>query len=556
MNLSEYANFDAVDLARLVAKGDVRPAELAALALEAADAVNPAVSAIVEQWTPEEADLATATSTHGPLAGVPFLIKDLAIQMAGRRCELGSRLAEGLVAADDSLLMRHYRRAGLVTIGRTTTPEMAFSTETESVQQGATRNPWNVTLSAGGSSGGSGAAVAAGIVPIAHATDAAGSIRVPAAYNGLFGLKPTRGRTSNGPALDEVFGGLGVQLGLSRSVRDSAALMDAVQGYSPGDPYYTPAPAEGFLSQVGRDPGRLRIGLMLHPWNGVQTARSHRAGCARRRCPSAVARSSRRGGGARAGVSWEAFVHANAQIWCATLVRWIDGLAAATGRPIAASTLEPSTLANYRYGQEARAVDFAAAFEVRNTVSRAVGAWFDDMDVLMTPRCRDAGRARQLQRRCRAHERPRLDRAGLPPYALHAASQCRRYAGHVGAAVRRPRYRTADRDPVHGGLRAKTCCCGWPGNWNRRCLGPRADPRCGLVRLKGITRRRWYNPPALHGSRGCIDRRRPDGDSTRCVSVTAKNCEVARIQREMVRSLAPDWEDWFGTARSHTIAEF
>ena len=198
MNLSEYANLDAVDLARLVAKGDVRPAELAALALEAADAVNPAVNAVVEQWVPEEADLATATSTNGPLAGVPFLIKDLAIQMAGRRCELGSRLAEGLVAADDSLLMRHYRRAGLVTVGRTTTPEMAFSTETESVQQGATRNPWNLRLSAGGSSGGSGAAVAAGIVPIAHATDAAGSIRVPAAYNGLFGLKPTRGRPRTG----------------------------------------------------------------------------------------------------------------------------------------------------------------------------------------------------------------------------------------------------------------------------------------------------------------------------------------------------------------------
>jgi len=240
-------------------------------------------------------------------------------------------------------------------------------------------------LSAGGSSGGSGAAVAAGIVPIAHATDAAGSIRIPAAYNGLFGLKPTRGRTSNGPALDEVFGGLGVQLGLSRSVRDSAALMDAVQGYSRGDPYYTPPPAEGFLSQVGRDPGRLRIGLMLHPWNGAQTA-APIAQAARDVAAHLQSLGHRVEEVAPVlGVSWEAFVHANAQIWCATLVRWIDGLAAATGRPIAASTLEPSTLANYRYGQEARAVDFAAAFEVRNTVSRAVGAWFDDMDVLMTP---------------------------------------------------------------------------------------------------------------------------------------------------------------------------
>lgn len=161
--------------------------------------------------------------------------------MAGKKMEMGSRLTARHMASADSCLMTQFRRAGLVTIGRTTTPEMAFATTTEAVLYGATRNPWDLSLSTGGSSGGTAAAVAAGIVPLAHATDAAGSIRVPAASTGLFGLKPSRGRVSNGPATDEIFSGLGVQLGVSRSVRDSAALLDAVQGPMPGEPYVTAA---------------------------------------------------------------------------------------------------------------------------------------------------------------------------------------------------------------------------------------------------------------------------------------------------------------------------
>jgi amidase len=379
MKLNEYVTYDGIGLAQLVATGEVTSAELAELAIAAVQRVNPQINAVIEHWSP------TVTEGTGPLAGVPFLIKDLAITSAGRRVELGSRLAQGLVAESDSYLMQRFNAAGLATLGRTTTPEMAFSTETESVLQGSTRNPWDTRLSAGGSSGGSGAAVAAGIVPIAHATDAAGSIRVPASYNGLVGLKPTRGRASNGPALDEVFAGFGVQLGLSRTVRDSAALMDIVQGYAPGDPYYTAAPAEGFLAQVGRDPGRLRIGLLDTPWNGaaldpeiaeatLTVARELEAlGHRVERVTAAL------------GTSWDSFVQANAHIWCATLVRWIDGLAAATSRPIDLSTLEPATLACYAYGLQARAVEFAGALEVRNLIARSVAGWFDDFDVLLTP---------------------------------------------------------------------------------------------------------------------------------------------------------------------------
>jgi amidase len=379
MNLNEYATYDGIGLAQLVATGEVTSAELAELAIAAVQQINPQINAVIEHWSP------TVTEGAGPLAGVPFLIKDLAITSAGRRVELGSRLAQGLVAESDSYLMQRFNAAGLATLGRTTTPEMAFSTETESVLQGPTRNPWDTRLSAGGSSGGSGAAVAAGIVPIAHATDAAGSIRIPASYNGLVGLKPTRGRASNGPALDEVFAGFGVQLGLSRTVRDSAALMDIVQGYAPGDPYYTAAPAEGFLAQVGRDPGRLRIGLLDKPWNGAALDPEIAE------ATLAVARELEALGHrveqvtAPLGTSWDSFVQANAHIWCATLVRWIDGLATTTSRPIDLSTLEPATLACYAYGLQARAVEFAGALEVRNLIARSVAGWFDDFDVLLTP---------------------------------------------------------------------------------------------------------------------------------------------------------------------------
>lgn len=382
MTLNEYVTYDALGLAALVASKAVTAQELANVARAAIEAVDPHIHAVVSHWSLEDAG---ASSLAGPFAGVPFLIKDLAISMAGKPLELGSRLAAGHVAQADSHLMQKLRSAGLITIGRTATPEMAFSTATESVQHGLTRNPWDVKVSAGGSSGGAAAVVAAGIVPLAHATDAAGSIRVPASFTGLFGLKSTRGRISNGPVLDEVFAGLGVQGGLSRTVRDSAALLDAMHGTPTGEPYHTAAPAQPFLSEVGRDPGRLRIGMMMAPWHGEAPS------------PIVAAATVEAAGKLESlghyvedirpalGVSWAAFVHANAQIWCATLVNWIDGMAAHTGRAVNADTLEPATLAAYRYGQRVSGTAFAAALDVRNAATRAAVDWFAGVDVIMTP---------------------------------------------------------------------------------------------------------------------------------------------------------------------------
>ena len=381
MQLHEYTSFDGLGLAQLLRTGAVSAAELHDAALRACAAVNPQINAVVELWP---ADFSTLDHT-APFAGVPFLIKDVAVTMAGQRSEAGSRLGAGHVATLDSHLMTQFRAAGLTTFGRTSTPEMAFATTTEPVLYGATRNPWNVSLSAGGSSGGAAAAVAAGIVPLAHATDAAGSIRVPAASTGLFGLKPSRGRVSNGPAMDEIFSGLGVQLGVSRSVRDSAALLDAVQGILPGEPYVTSAPGHSWLSQVSQEPGKLRIGVQRAACNGARPAPAIAAALdASVRLLESLGHHVEEVSPAL-GVSWEAFVQANAGIWCANLVPWIDALAQESGRAVSLDTLEAATLACYRYGRTVSAVDFVAALDVRNTVTRRAGAVFGQYDVLLTP---------------------------------------------------------------------------------------------------------------------------------------------------------------------------
>ncbi|QKY03599.1 amidase [Janthinobacterium lividum] len=381
MQLHEYTSFDGLGLAQLLRDGAVSAAELQDAAVRACAAVNPRINAVVELWP---ADL-TAVDSVAPFAGVPFLIKDVAVTMAGQRSEAGSRLGAGHVAALDSHLMTQFRAAGLATFGRTSTPEMAFATTTEPVLYGATRNPWNLALSAGGSSGGAAAAVAAGIVPLAHATDAAGSIRVPAASTGLFGFKPSRGRVSNGPAMDEIFSGLGVQLGVSRTVRDSAALLDAVQGVMVGEPYVTSAPGHSWLSQVSAAPGKLRIGVQRAACNGAHPVPAVDAALdATVRLLESLGHHVEEVSPAL-GVSWQAFVHANASIWCANLVPWIDALAQESGRAVSLDNLEPATLACYRHGQTISAVDFVAALDVRNTVTRHAGALFEQYDVLLTP---------------------------------------------------------------------------------------------------------------------------------------------------------------------------
>ncbi|MFC8830566.1 amidase [Streptomyces sp. NPDC057137] len=385
MRVAEYVSFDAVGLAELVAGGEVTSAELEAAAREATRVVNPRINAVVETWPADDGPIDGPVPGGTPLAGVPFLIKDIGVAMAGRRMELGSRLAAGNVAGADSALMQRFRRAGLVTFGRTATPEMAYSVTTEPVLYGATRNPWNLARSAGGSSGGSAAAVAAGVVPIAHATDAAGSLRIPAAYNGLFGLKPTRGRVSMGPDFDELYNGLAVHGSVSRTVRDSAALLDLIRGPEPGDPYFAQEPSRPYAEEVTRPPGSLRIGVLTQAWGGRRTTAP---------VADALSRTVRllESLGHRVaevkvdlGADWEEFVLANARLWTANLTASVDGLAAAFNRPVDSSTLEPVTLAGHHYGQRVSGAQFVNALAIRNRVARSLAGYFDTHDLLLTP---------------------------------------------------------------------------------------------------------------------------------------------------------------------------
>ena len=265
MSVDEYREYDALGLARLIDAGEVTATEVLASAISAAEGVNPQINAIVTTMYDEARDLAAAGPV-GPLAGVPFLIKDLYL-VEGVRCSYGSRLWDGFVADHDAEIVKRYRKAGLVIFGKSNTPEVGLAATTESVALGACRNPWNTDRTSGGSSGGAAAAVAAGILPAAHATDGGGSIRIPASCCGLVGLKPTRARTPSGPDAGEGWGSMSTGHVVSRTVRDSAALLDVSHGPARGDPYCAPHFDGSFLTGHTAPPGQLRIAIDLKPIN-------------------------------------------------------------------------------------------------------------------------------------------------------------------------------------------------------------------------------------------------------------------------------------------------
>ena len=238
-------------------------------AIERVEALNPALNAVVNRLYDQARAAVAAGLPAGPFTGVPYALKDLGALYTGAVTSYGSRLFAGSVADHDSEYTTRLKRAGLVILAKTNTPEMGLAPSTEPRLFGPTRNPWNLAHSAGGSSGGAAAAVAGGMLPMAHATDGGGSIRIPASCCGLFGLKPTRARNPMGPDAGEGWGGASVGHAVTRSVRDSAALLDVTAGPDVGDPYWAPPPAGPFLDEVGRPPGRLRIALATASWNGA-----------------------------------------------------------------------------------------------------------------------------------------------------------------------------------------------------------------------------------------------------------------------------------------------
>ncbi len=382
MNLTEYAATDGVGLAELVREGAVTPAELASLALRAADATNPELNAILEMRPVLAVDTALDRGASPPFDGVPFLLKDLGCHTSGR-FEACSRLSAGNTVDHDSELAVRFRRAGLVILGRTTTPELGYNATTESVFAGPTRNPWDPSRSPGGSSGGSAAAVAAGIVPVAHANDGGGSIRIPAACCGVVGLKPTRGRNSLGPDFDEALCGLACEHVVSRTLRDTAVMLDATSGPAPGDPYYPPPPAQPFALEIGADPGRLRIALNLEPWTGDSVEPEVRAQI--ERAAELCEALGHDVEPASFSFDYESFLLANLRIWTTFLVLLVDELARSSGRKPCSETLEEGTLVSYEYGRHVTGRDLLEARLVVNAVSRSAGAFFARHDVMLSP---------------------------------------------------------------------------------------------------------------------------------------------------------------------------
>lgn len=256
---ADYVHYDGLGLAELIAKGEVEPKEVLEAAILRAEKLNPKLNAIIAPLY-DYAHGRARESLSGPFAGVPFLLKDAHHALEGTPMSNGSRLHKGELSSFTSEIVRRFLDAGLVVFGKTNTPEYKLSAFTNPKAWGPTRNPWDVSRSAGGSSGGSAAAVAAGIVPMASATDEGGSIRIPAAVCGVFGLKPSRGRCPIGPDFSWEYEGLSTSLIISRTVRDTAAMLDATAGGEPGSAYGAPG-LGGFLASLGTDPGQLRVGI-------------------------------------------------------------------------------------------------------------------------------------------------------------------------------------------------------------------------------------------------------------------------------------------------------
>ncbi|MCD0245483.1 amidase [Xanthomonas melonis] len=373
---------DGVALAALVRRGEIRPLELADAAiarLERVGALNAVAETLYEQ---ARAAARLPAATQGALAGVPTLIKDLFSPLRGARMANGS-LAQGEARADlDCEVVARLRRAGCVFLGTTTSPEFGTSYTTESTRFGATANPWDITRSAGGSSGGAAALVAARAVPFAHGNDGGGSLRVPASCCGVFGLKPSRGRMPCGPLIGEGWAGMSIDHAITRSVRDSAALLDATAGADLGAPYAAPTQQAPFLAAVERDPGPLRIALVEHlaPWPTGPHALA-----AVRHSAELCSRLGHHVEPARLPVDLPALLDQLFDIIGPSTRSYLDMLGQLRGAPIADAELEPRTRVILREKGQASGARYAAAVAAIHALGRRLASMLVHYDLILTP---------------------------------------------------------------------------------------------------------------------------------------------------------------------------
>jgi len=381
MAFKEYGNYDAVGLADLVRKKQVSAGELLDEALARTAKVDPQINAVVVRHDDYARRQIERGLPAGPFAGVPFLLKDLEF-LEGTRTTSGANIYKDRIAEHTSTLAQRFLDAGLTIFGKSSTPEFGLLPTTESRLFGPTRNPWNPEHSSGGSSGGAGAAVAARIVPVAHASDGGGSIRIPASASGVFGLKPTRARNPIGPERGEGWSGLSCGHVLSISVRDSAAMLDAVHGPEPSSPYVAPMPERPFAEEAGRDPGRLRIAFTDTSPYGETIDRE-------------IAAAVRDVASLLAGLGHHVeerapVLAADPAVVMASIVSANTGLAVRQaeqpfGREITDRDLQNLTLATAHNGRKATAIDFTAAQQNAFRIARGLATFFETCDVFLCP---------------------------------------------------------------------------------------------------------------------------------------------------------------------------
>ena len=381
--LNTLLDLDATAQAELVRRREVKPIELVEASIERIEHLNPTINAVITPMCEQARENAKGELPEGPFTGVPYLLKDIFAPFAGVRMASGSAFLRNFIPDHDSEFVSRLKRAGVVILGKTNTPEFGLVPTTEPRLFGPTRNPWNTGRTPGGSSGGSAAAVAAGMVAAAHGNDGGGSIRIPASCCGLFGLKPTRARTPNGPDYGDLLGGLAIDHALTRSVRDSAALLDATAGPDVGDPYWAPPPARPFVQEVGVNPGRLRIACSTESLTGAEVHKD---------CISAVneaaALCSSLGHDVEETVPQipaEMVIQPFITVWAAGAAMAVEGLGMLTGQVATPDQFETLTWALYEKGRQHSASEYLIAVTILQSVSRQISRFLVDYDLWLTP---------------------------------------------------------------------------------------------------------------------------------------------------------------------------
>jgi amidase len=382
MAISEYGKYDALGLAALVAKKKVKPSELLEEAISRAEKLNPKLNAIIYKDY-DNARSRAKGKLRGPFAGVPFLLKDIFALTTTMPTRQASAFMPAAPWPHNSLLVERFLAAGLVPFGKTNVPEFGIVATTEPKLYGAAHNPWNLDHSTGGSSGGSAAAVAAGIVPMAHANDGGGSIRIPASACGLVGLKPTRGRMSNAPDFGEFLDGLATDLAVSRSVRDTAAILDATAGPVPGDPYWAPPQPKSYLAAMKRKPKKLRIAFAAKKLDGnafhpdCLAAVKHAAKVCRELGHEVEEASP--------DMDQSVLTPAFMALWAAGLANGIDTIAMLTQRKPTENDFEGTTWGLYEQGKRVTASEFIGAKAQLQLAGRAAARFHEKYDMWISP---------------------------------------------------------------------------------------------------------------------------------------------------------------------------